>query len=294
MATPAENTTATAASVELAEFLAELKTELNAGRVELPSYPDLSLQIQRILRDENVSMEKVVRLVGSEPVLAGRVMQLASSAALNPRNTPILELRTAVSRLGFDSLRAAAVSFAMLQLRLAPSYQGVQASLAQLWRENAVLSATACVVARRCRRISPDAAMFAGLVAGVGRICLLAKTRRHPALANDAAAYHAMVLDWHAEVAQAVLRGWGIAEDIRSAVYALHRRSSLLTGASALRDVLQVAELLAFNHDVPELMIQQLRDEQAAARLGMEPMACLQLMNESQAELALLRSALGQ
>jgi HD-like signal output (HDOD) protein len=144
-----------------------------------------------------------VWLVSAEPVLAGRVMQLASSAALNPRGTPILELRTGVARLGFDSLRAAAISFAMMQLRIAPSFQGVQASLAALWKDNVTLAATACVVARHCRRAGPDTALFAGLIAGVGKITLLAKARRHPAMLNDSAAYHQLVRDWHAMVAQA-------------------------------------------------------------------------------------------
>jgi HD-like signal output (HDOD) protein len=281
-------------SGEMSAFLQELQTELRHGKVELPSFPEVSLQIQRLLRDDNVNLDKVVRLVGAEPILAGRVMQLASSAALNPRGTPILELRTAVARLGFDSLRAAAISFAMLQLRLAPSFQGIQSSLAMLWKDNVTLAATACVVARRCRRASPDTALFAGLVAGVGKITLLAKARRHPALLGHSAAYHQLVRDWHAPVAKAVLHGWGIAEEIRSAVEALHTRPVMKPGVLPLGDVLMVAELLAFQHDVPEILQQHLDQEGSAARLGLSPAECLKLNEESQSELSILQGALGQ
>jgi HD-like signal output (HDOD) protein len=294
MVAPAANPNAAPLSAEMAAFVQELQAELRSGKVELPSFPEVSLQIQRLLRDDNVSLDKVVRLVGAEPILAGRVMQLASSAALNPRGTPILELRTAVTRLGFDSLRAAAISFAMLQLRLAPSFQGIQSSLAALWKDNVSLAATACVVARRCRRASPDTALFAGLVAGVGKICLLAKARRQPAMLNDSVAYHLLVRDWHAEVAQAVLHGWGIAEEICIAVGALHTRPVMRQGAAPLADVLMVADMLAFQHEVPDILRQHLEQEGSAARLGLAAADCLKLREESQSELAILQGALGQ
>jgi len=293
MAVSADTRAAGPVPQELSAFLRDLQVELRGGKVELPSFPEVSMQIQRLLRDENVAMDKVVRLVSAEPILAGRIMQLASSAALNPRGTPILELRTALTRLGFDALRAAVISFAMLQLKLASSFQGIQSSLASLWKDNVTLAATACVVARRCRRTSPDTALFAGLVSGVGRICLLAKARRHPALLSDSAAYHQLVRDWHAPVAQAVLNGWGIAEEIATAIQLLHTRPVMRQGVSPLADVLMVSELLAFQHEVPEILQQHLEQEGSAARLGMQSADCLRLLEESQSELAILQGALG-
>jgi HD-like signal output (HDOD) protein len=281
-------------SGEMSAFLQELQAELRGGKVDLPSFPEVSLQIQRLLRDDNVNLDKVVRLVGAEPILAGRVMQLAGSAALNPRGTPILELRTAVARLGFDALRAAAIGFAMVQLRMAPSFQGIQQSLAALWKDNVTLAATACVIARQCRRASPDTALFAGLVAGVGKITLRAKARRHPALLNASAAYHQLGRDWHAMVAQAVLHGWSIAEEICAAVDAVHTHPLMQPGVLPLGDVLMVAELLAFQHDVPEILQQHLEEEGAAARLGLKPADCVRLYEESQSELSILQGALGQ
>lgn len=289
-----DNQPDTAASPAVAEFLEGLRRELRLGLVELPSFPDVSLQIQRLLGDDNVSTEKVVRLVGVEPVLAGRIMQLANSAALNPRGAAVLELRTAVARLGFDSLRAASVSFAMTQLRLARGYQLILPSLTRLWKHNVAMASTACVVARRCRRISPDTALFAGLIAGVGRICLLARASQVPELLGDTAAYDQIAHDWHAEVTEALLRSWNVAEDIVSAVRCFQHRTATPLGSAPLADVLTLAEQLGFHQQEPGQLIELLEQNQCAARVGLEPGQCVALIAESQAELTILQGALGQ
>jgi len=223
LATPDANSASPAAR----DFLVQLQRELVADQIQLPAFPDISLQVQRLLMDDNVGNDKVVRLVSLEPVLAGRIMQLANSVALNPRGTPIVELRSAIARLGFNALRAAAVSFAVTQLRLAPAYQNIQKSLALLWHDSVTMAATACVVARRSRRISPDTALFAGLVSGVGKICLLARTHDNPGLASDVASYHEIVRDWHADVTRALLRHWHIADEVVASVHDFQRHAAV-------------------------------------------------------------------
>jgi hypothetical protein len=64
-------------------FVQALAAELSKGKVDLPSFPDIALKVRRVLADEEVSQEKVVRVVGSEPALAARLMQIANSAAIN-------------------------------------------------------------------------------------------------------------------------------------------------------------------------------------------------------------------
>ncbi|MCS6948075.1 MAG: HDOD domain-containing protein, partial [Steroidobacteraceae bacterium] len=86
------------------QFVKELAAELSAGKIELPSFPDIAMRVQRVLTDDNVSPERVVRVVGSEPALVARIMSMANSAALNPSGRQISDLRTAVTRLGFDML----------------------------------------------------------------------------------------------------------------------------------------------------------------------------------------------
>ncbi|MDE2263391.1 MAG: HDOD domain-containing protein, partial [Gammaproteobacteria bacterium] len=122
-------------------FVQALAAELSKGKVDLPSFPDIALRVRKVLADEEVSQEKVVRVVGSEPALAARLMQIANSAAINFTGKPITELRTAIARMGFNMVRSAAIAFAMSQLKKVDSLKGLEQPLDELWHRSAAVAA---------------------------------------------------------------------------------------------------------------------------------------------------------
>ena len=63
------------------EFVSHLAKEVSKGRVELPSFPEVAVRVRNTLADEDVSNEKIARVVGSEASLAARVFTLANSVA---------------------------------------------------------------------------------------------------------------------------------------------------------------------------------------------------------------------
>lgn len=91
------------------EFVQALARELSSGRIELPSFPDVAIRVQRALADENVRPDTIVRLIGSEPALAAWVLRMSNSAAMNVSGRQVNDLRTAITRLGFNVVRSAAV-----------------------------------------------------------------------------------------------------------------------------------------------------------------------------------------
>ena len=275
-------------------FVRELAASLSAGPIELPSFPEVALRVQDVLADDAVSTEMVVRIVGAEPMLAARIVSLANSAAMNPSSTPVADLRTAVSRLGFDSLRAAAVSFAMAQLRHRGEYLNIEPQLTQLWLDSVTFASTACVVARRSGRMGADTALFAGLVAGVGRIYILTRANHHPELFGDPGTYQTIVNEWHINIARALLESWHVAEEVIEAVQAYQQRNQETRPGPPLPDVLACASLLNQHRDAPELLHELLPQAQAVQRLGLNTATCMAMLNESAAELAALRTALGR
>ncbi len=115
-------------------FVKGLATELSQGQVELPSVPEIVIRLQKTLSDEHVTNDIVVRVIGSEPMLAGKLLTMANSAALNASGRKIADLPTAVARVGFNIVRSAALSFAMEQLRKASEYRHLEQQLDVLWR----------------------------------------------------------------------------------------------------------------------------------------------------------------
>ena len=285
---------ASAVSVAAFEQVRQLATELSGRKLELPSYPEVALRVQRVLSDPAADTGRIARVIGAEPVLAAHVLSMANSAALGGNGRPTTDLRAAVTRLGADTLRTAAIAFALGQLRKAAAYRGIEKELSAQWQQSAQLAAASFVVARASGRFAPDSAMLAGLVAGVGRLYLLTRAREFPALIADAATYRSIVRDWHANVARAVLESWALSEEVIVAATGWESAADDARKPALLADVLAVAALLIELRADPAALAAAAAGHRPLARLGIVADACAGLLEQSAAEIAALRSALGQ
>ena len=269
----------------------DLAAALSSGTVELPSYPKVALRLQKLLADDNTDADRLVRVLGAEPVLAARITTMANSAALNPSGRKVSDLRTAIVLLGHDALRTTATAFAMVQLRHAEEYKAIEQPMAVLWRENVARAAMCFVVARQNGRFSPDTAMLAGILSGIGKLYLLTQATRYPELFTDEASFQAIVRDWHSSIAQALLESWQTAPEIVAGVRDWSGAADESRGVASLADVLAVADLLVGHSEQPELLQGMLADFAPAGRLGLVA-GCAQLLADSASELSALRDAL--
>jgi HD-like signal output (HDOD) protein len=274
-------------------FVQALAAELSKGKVELPSFPDIALRVRQVLADENVSQDKVVRVVGSEPALAARLMQIANSAALNFSGKTITELRTAISRMGFNMVRSAAIAFAMSQLKKQDALKGLEKPLEDLWKRSAAVAAMSHAVARRYSKVNPDTALLAGLLHGIGQLYILTRSAQHPGLFANQAAYTAIVRDWHSAIAKALLENWEMAEEVIEAVSDFEDLERTHSGPVDLTDVVTVGNLLAAFKDHPETIELNMHDVSACKRMQIDRSAYEQLIDESEHEIDALRRALG-
>ena len=274
-------------------FVQALAAELSKGKVDLPSFPDIALRVRKVLADENVSQDMVVRVVGSEPALAARLMQIANSAALNFSGKPITDLRAAIARMGFNMVRSAAIAFAMSQLKKVDALKGLEKPLDDLWKRSAAVAAMSHAVARTFSRVNPDTAMLAGLVHGIGQLYILTRSSQHPGLFADQSAYSSIVRDWHSSVAKALLENWDMTEEIVTAVSEYEDFERENAGQVDLTDVLTVGYLLASFKDHPETIELNMHDVAACKRMGIDRASYEKLIDESEHEIEALRQALG-
>jgi HD-like signal output (HDOD) protein len=274
-------------------FVQDLATELNSGKVELPSFPDIALRVRQVLSDELVPTEQVVRVINSEPALAAQLLRISNSRALNATGKLHTDLRTAVARMGFNLVRSAAISFAMAQLKKVEALKGLEKPLEQLWQRSAAVAAMCHAVARRHSNINPDKALLAGMLHGFGRLYILTRSARHPALFTDAGALNAIIRDWSAPIAKALLENWSMPEEIITAVSEYEDPDRDHDGPPDLTDVLQVSWMLAVFRQWPESIELNLQGISACTRLRMDLPAYEKLMGECDGEVEALRQALG-
>src|SRR6185503_15999971 len=205
-------------------FVQALASELSGGNVELPGFPHIVARVQRVLSDDKADAGRIVRVIGSDPVLATQLIRMANSAALNPGGMRVTDLRAAVTRVGVDTVRTATIAFAM--------------QLGVLWRRSVQVASLCFVVARHLTTVSADTALLAGLLQGIGRLYILTRASGHRSLFSDAAAYQAIEHDWHLSIAAALLENWGIADEIVQAVHESENLERDSRGPLTLTDVL--------------------------------------------------------
>jgi HD-like signal output (HDOD) protein len=278
---------------DAARLVEALAIELAGEKIDLPSFPDVAVRVRRALASDDVAIDHVVRVISAEPALAARLLQLSNSAALNASGKRLTDLRTAISRIGFNMARSATIAFAMSQLRRAEAYKGVDEPLTELWQHGVHAGAVSHVVARNFTRVNPDTALLTGLLQGVGKLYLLTRAARYPGLLKDAGTYQHIVTEWHSRVAQAILRNWEMAEEVISAVTCCEDLEREHEGTTDLTDVLAVGNALASLGPAPHGDDMLFLGMPAARRMKLNAQSCGAALAESQQQISSLRQALG-
>ncbi|MDE2305011.1 MAG: HDOD domain-containing protein [Gammaproteobacteria bacterium] len=274
-------------------FVQMLATELSSGRLELPSFPEIAIRVRRVLADEQSTLDKVVRVVGSEPALAARLLRIANSASLNTTGKPIVDLRTAINRMGYNMVRSASMSFAMAQIRNNNKLASVKAQLDELWERSTLVAAIAYVIARRYTKLNADSALLAGTMHGIGKLYIYTRVAARPELFFTASAVGRIVEEWHAQIARAILESWGFSEDMVTAISEQDDPDRAGLGDADLADVLATANLVASFAGDPSQLSDVAAGLAAPVRVQLDAGRMKQILDESALEIAALRNALG-
>lgn len=274
------------------DFIRSLAEELSSGHVDLPSFPEIALQVRRILSDPNTRVEQIVRVVGSEPALAARLLRIANSAAINRSGKNVTDLRTAIARIGHNMVRSASISFSMNQIRKANKLASLAPHLNDLWERSTYVAAYAYVLARTCTRVNPDEAMLTGMMHGIGKLYILTRATGHPELFASEDVLNDIINDWYPSIGKAILENWKFSENMARAVGQEDFSRTELESPD-LTDVVGVAVLMvSYGTDISGLEA-TLQELPAAKRLGLNQSKTLSVMQDSAAEVTALNQALG-
>ena len=273
------------------KFIQKLGAELNSGKLELPAFPDVALRVRNALEEPDVSADTVARIVSSEPVLTARLLKLANSAMMNPAGIQINDVRTTITRLGFDVVRNSAVSIEMEQLALSESVQHLKDEMKAVWNHSVNVAAMSYVIAKKQTSINPDEAMMVGLLHNIGKIYILTRFENNfPEIAHEQPELmHDLLEKWHSGVGSTILDAWNFSKEISTAVdeYTDAERSHY--GPPDLADVVLVANLYD-NLSQPGIKLTRVS---AIERLHLSPESARQVLAESSDEVNSIMQALG-
>jgi HD-like signal output (HDOD) protein len=274
------------------EFVRSLAGELSSGKIDLPSFPEIATRVRQVLQDPDTSIDQVVRLVGSEPALAARLMRVSNASAVNRSGKQVTDLRTAINRIGYSMVRSAAMAFAMSQLRRGAKLDRLQSRLDQLWRNSTQVAALAYVLARSCCKVNPDEALLAGMMHAIGKLYIMTRAAQHPELFVDNETLDEICTSWHASIGKAILENWEFSDLTAAAVGEQEDFSRDEEVEPDLRDVIAIAILMAsYEADIPSLQI-ALQGLPPAIRLGLDDARLHAVIEDCAAEVSALSEAL--
>lgn len=218
------------------------------GELNFPTSLEASRRVLRAVENPDIGLAALAKIVVSEPLLSAKVIRLANSVAMNPTNQIIREVRLAVVRVGMEPIKALAMVLIMNQLRQSQRHSGTRNLANRLWERSVNVAALAFVIAKKLTNLSPDEAMFAGIVHDLGRFYLLSQAADYPELLENQAALGETVNDLADRATRMVLGELNLPASVVEAVVASKQYGKTMP-PTTLGDVLFVARALSPRQD---------------------------------------------
>ncbi|WP_306606801.1 HDOD domain-containing protein [Azonexus sp.] len=274
------------------KVLEDIAKDLSGSEISFPTFLDITFQVRTALKDPNLSVDQLAKLVGAEPLMSTKIIRMANSVALNPSGREIADVKNGIIRVGMEAVRTVSFAVAMEQLLKSKQMQPFEDISRRLWEHTAHVAALARVLARKIAKINGDEAMFTGLVHDIGVFYLMSRAAGFPELVADKAELHALLVGWHDSIGHALLSALGSPESVLVAVQE-HETDREIKELKSLSDVLYVANKIAnrasswrdpaLDGAVDTSMLDSLFDAETLA----------EIIAESEEEVTSLKKALG-
>jgi HD-like signal output (HDOD) protein len=216
----------------------------------LVSLPAVALEVVRVTGDEDCSIEELEQAISRDPVLAGRLLKLANSAAFN-LGQDVTTLPHASMVLGLRSVKLMALSFALIE---SLPRAGSEFDFDAYWRRSSVFAAAARSVAEsRGSKALGQEAFICGLLAQLGQLVLALSLPEEyarveardgwPALTSERAVFS---FD-SSQVGARMLMDWGVPRRLVTAVaHACHEEAPPEDASTELRELIETLRIAGF------------------------------------------------
>ncbi|GLH74254.1 hypothetical protein GETHLI_27560 [Geothrix limicola] len=133
----------------------------------LPSLPLTVVALGEAVQDERCTVDRILGILSKDPSLSATLLRLANSALY--AGGAVMDLRTAVLRLGFDAVANLGTGAAVIKTLRG----GAHLDALKLWQHSVAVGLTAkgvCVLAKRHGQA--ETAFLTGLLHDIGKIAL--------------------------------------------------------------------------------------------------------------------------
>ncbi len=161
------------AALETPTFAQQIREDIAANRIQLPTLPEVALRVREAVESENSNAAEVAAVVTQDPALTARLLQVANSPLYRGRS-PIDDVQMAITRMGLRLVKNLVLSLAMKQMFQATS-DALDKAFRQVWNDSVEVAAIARVLAQGLRGLEPEQAMLGGLIHNIGALPVLTR-----------------------------------------------------------------------------------------------------------------------
>ncbi|MBI5827722.1 MAG: HDOD domain-containing protein [Deltaproteobacteria bacterium] len=188
-----------------------------ARATELPVLPGTAQKVLAMMGDPDVSIEKIKRIIGSDPSLATKILKVANSAFYGGYRN-IQNLNQAILRLGLNSVRNIVVATSMKNV-----YKRFGLAERMLMDQLIGSALISSIIAREARIADPEDAFIGGLLHDIGKVVLNNEypnefARVMERVYNDSVPFTAAEIEVfafsHRELGALIIKKWGFPESL--------------------------------------------------------------------------------
>ena len=98
------------------KILEDIARDLSGSEITFPTFLDITFQVRTALKDPDLTVEQLAKLVGAEPLMSTKIVRMSNSVAQNPSGREIADVKSAIVRVGMEAVRTVSFAVAMEQL----------------------------------------------------------------------------------------------------------------------------------------------------------------------------------
>jgi len=224
----------------------EVTIKMQAGKLELPSIPEMAFKVQKAISDPNISSDSIAKIAQQDPAITAQLIKVANSPLYRAREK-IEALPTAITRLGLKAIGNLITSFAMRMVFTAKT-KDIKNLIAKLWLHSRDIAGICAVMAQKLKGFDVDKAMLAGLVHDIGAIPVLTHADQHPNLMSNIKEVEQTLEKLTPIIGKMVLEKWNFTEDFIEVANDAENWDRTTDQPANYVDLVIVAQLLSFRN----------------------------------------------
>ncbi len=180
------------------------------NRIRLPSLPSVAERVQQIYRGDDTDFEALVHILISYPDVSRKLKNVARCAR-NDKLNATGKIRYSIRRLGLQPAYCLIMTYAVGKLVKRMPETHLE-RVESFWHHSLNVAAISRILAKKTRQFSPDVAMLAGLIHGIGVLVIDDRLLGHKQLMLDHLEVDHAIQVMRPEISSLLLRKWNFAD----------------------------------------------------------------------------------